>query len=111
MTPDDKVAQVPYFVHEGMIERQDRTIRRLIIALILCILLIFASNALWLWSWMQYDYTGEETQVQKVDVDAKDGTANYIGNNGSITNGTNTSNDNDKAQAGTETERDTWYEG
>ena len=110
MNPDEKVAQIPYFAHEGMLARQERTIRRLTVALILTIVLIFASNVVWLWAWLQYDYTGEETSVQKVDVDAKEGVANYIGNNGSITNGTDTSNDKDGEEAGTETEWQSWHE-
>ena len=40
---------VPYFVHEGIMARSERTIRRLIIILALTIFLMFASNAVWLW--------------------------------------------------------------
>ena len=110
MNPDDRVAQIPYFAHEGMLARQERTIKRLCIALVMSIVLIFASNVIWLYAWMQYDYTCEETQIKKVDVDAKDGTANYIGNNGSITNGTDKGYDSDEKTQSTETEWDTWYE-
>ena len=105
MNPDEKIAQIPYFAHEGMLARQDRTIKRLSIALVLSIILIFASNVIWLYAWMQYDYTGEETQIQTVDVDAKEGVANYIGNNGSINNGTDTSYKDGSEAASTETER------
>jgi len=83
------IASVPYIVYESAQIRMERTNKRLLIALILAIILIFASNAVWLYAWMQYDYyDGEETTI---DVDAKDGTANYIGNDGSIINGQNTS--------------------
>lgn len=105
MNPDEKIAQIPYFAHEGMLARQDRTIKRLSIALVLSIILIFASNVIWLYAWMQYDYTGEETQIQTVDVDAKEGVANYIGHNGSINNGTDTSYKDGSEAASTETER------
>lgn len=105
MSDEERVATVPYFVHEGILARQERTIRRMTIALILSILLIFATNVIWLWGWLQYDYTGEETTTQRVNVDAKDGTANYIGNNGSITNGTDNSNEKDSETQSTETER------
>ena len=80
---------VPYIVHESAMARNERAVRRLVIALVIAIALIFASNAIWLYAWMQYDYTGEESVV---DVDAKDGMANYIGNDGDIVNGSDYGN-------------------
>lgn len=52
---------VPYLVYEATQARNERTIKRLIIVVILAIALMFISNAIWLWAWMQYDYVGEET--------------------------------------------------
>ena len=43
----------------------ERMVKRLWIALIICIALIFASNACWLYAWMQYDYSSEETIYQQ----------------------------------------------
>lgn len=72
---------VPYIVYEGTIARFERTIRRLIIVLAATILLLFASNALWIYEWNQYDY-------EDVTVDSQDGgNANYIGASGVINNG------------------------
>ena len=72
---------VPYIVYEGTIARFERTVRRLIIVIAIAVLLLFASNALWIYEWMQYDYTD-------VTVDSQDGgNANYIGANGYINNG------------------------
>lgn len=87
---------VPYIVYEGEQARHERTFKRLTIALVITIMLLFATNALWLNTWMQYDYVGQETltETHTVDVDAKDGIANYIGNNGDIVNGADNSNDN-----------------
>lgn len=42
----------------------ERTTKRLWIALILAILMIFASNAVWLYAWCQYDYVGEEQIIE-----------------------------------------------
>lgn len=75
---------VPYIVHESAMARNERSIKRLVVALIVAVALMFASNALWLWSWSQYDYSSEESSVE---VDAKDGIANYIGGMGDIING------------------------
>lgn len=73
------VEPVPYIVHESSMARNERTIKRLAIALVIAILVIFASNALWLYECSQYDYYGEQATVE-----AEDGTANYIGNDGRI---------------------------
>lgn len=52
--------QVPYIVYESAQMRSERHIKRLVIALIISIVLIFVSNVLWLYAWSQYDYTSEE---------------------------------------------------
>ena len=52
---------VPYIVYESALARSERHLKRLVIALVIAIVLIFASNAAWLWAWVQYDYSGEET--------------------------------------------------
>ena len=63
----------------------ERTVKRQWIALIIAICMLFTSNAAWLYCWMQYDYSSEETIV---DVNSDDGgNANYIGNDGDIVNG------------------------
>lgn len=87
--------KVDYAVVEGIQIRHERTVKRLIIALIIALLLVFASNALWLYAWCQYDYTSEETH-SVVEQKADDGgDTNYIGNNGDINNGVSKDNDND----------------
>lgn len=81
---------VPYIVHESTVARQERQIKRLWIALIVAIAMIFASNAIWLYAWMQYDYSSEEIIVEQ---DATDGgNANYIGDDGDINNGVSEDN-------------------
>ena len=73
--------RVPFIVYEGTIARFERTIKRLIILIGVTILLLFASNAIWIYEWNQYDYSD-------VTVDSQDGgNANYIGANGYINNG------------------------
>ena len=64
---DDKI---PYIVFEGAQARSERTIKRIVIALIITVAMLFASNALWLWAWSQYDYTSEE-----ISIDGQDGMA------------------------------------
>lgn len=79
---------VSFIAFEATCTRLDRIIRRLTIALVLCVVLVFASNALWLYAWMQYDYAdADETTTETVTVDADSGTANYANNGSVITNG------------------------
>lgn len=51
---------VPFIAYELMQAKHERTVKRLFIALILSIILIFASNMIWVYAWMQYDYESEE---------------------------------------------------
>lgn len=91
---------VSYLAFESTVARFERQNRRLVVILIITILLLFASNALWLYEWNQYDYsdTTTSTSTDNIDIDAKDGIANYIGNNGDIDNGTNKSDENKNNQ-------------
>lgn len=81
---DGKVQSVPFVVHESAMARNERAVKRLVIALIVLALLWFATIGIGVYAWMRYDYSSEESVV---DVDANDGVANYIGNDGDIVNG------------------------
>lgn len=72
---------VSFVVFEAATTRLDRIIKRLAIVLALAVVLLFASNAMWLWAWMQYDYENYEI------VSDDGGNANYIGNDGDVYNG------------------------
>ena len=80
---------VPFIVHEGCMVRMERTIRRLMVALVVAIMAVFMSNLMWLYAWMQYDYVGEESTVT---VDTGNGPANYIGNDWEVNHGEGESN-------------------
>lgn len=77
---------VPYIVHESAMARSERHIRRLVIALIVAIVMIAITNITWLIIWNSYEYVGEST----VTVEGE-GNANYIGDDGDITNGEDSS--------------------
>ena len=76
---ENKVEPVPYIVHESAMAREERKEKNLVKALVLAVLLLFVSNALWLWAWTSYEYIGEEVTVESMDK----GNANYIGANAS----------------------------
>lgn len=65
-----------------------KIIKWLIVALIITNIMHPLINAV---LWAQYDVSSETT-TETITIDGKDGTANYIGNNGDIVNGENNSN-------------------
>ena len=67
---------VPYIVYEGAMAASERHIRRLIVALIVCVVLLFGSNAMWLYEWCQYDYVDEVETTYTQDGEG----INVIGN-------------------------------
>ena len=81
---------IPYIAFEAEMARHERTIKRLLIALVVSVALIFASNAAWLWFFNQFDYASD-----MVTLDSRDaGNASYIGSDGVIDNGRGTSQEN-----------------
>lgn len=85
---ENRAASVPYIVHEAGEARAERHIKRLIIALVATVVMMFVSNAVWLYCWMQFDYGVETvTDSYSVDMDA-DGIATYIGEDGEVNYGT-----------------------
>ena len=77
---------IPYIAYESAQARSERVVKRLITALIFVIVLMFATNAIWVYEWMSYDYVvGDEITLDS----GNNGNANYIGNNGEITNNGN----------------------
>ena len=72
---------VPYIVHESSMARMERQIKRLWIALIVAVALLFSSGAIFTYAWSQYDY--ESYEITSDD----DSNANYIGQDGNIYNG------------------------
>lgn len=90
---EDKTLTVPYIVYEGSQVRHERTVKRLIIVIILLAVMVFATNALWLYVWNQYEYVDEGIDI---DLQGDDGgNANFIGRglNGVLNNGESDSQD------------------
>ena len=73
--------QIPYIAYESEMARHERTIKRLLVALVISVALLFASNVAWLWFINQFD-VATETVTQELD----NGNANYIGADGYINN-------------------------
>ena len=82
---------VPYIVYESEAARHERTVKRLLAALIITILLMVATNMAWLYVFNQYDISSEEYVIEGTD----SSNANMLGAganvNGVINNGKDTS--------------------
>ena len=83
MNMDDFKKDVPYIVYESEAARHERTIKRLVRALVLAILMIMVSNLAWLWVFNQYDFTSESYTVEN------DGNSNLLGAGASMNGVTN----------------------
>ena len=78
---------------ERMQAKDEKNDRWRNITIIVLIVLLVITNAMWLWAWNQYDYVDEYSEIE-MDT-GEGGDNNYIGNNGDINNGTNEGNEKD----------------
>ena len=81
--------KVPYIVFEGEQARHERTVKRLVTALLISIALLFLSNVAWLWFFNQFDYESDQVTLNSQE----EGNASYMGGNGVIDNGRGESKD------------------
>lgn len=80
---------IPYYAHEGIMARMERTIKRLWVLCIVLIILLAGSNAAWLWYESQFE--DESTTVtQELNTDSGDA----IINDGVRINGTSETDSN-----------------
>jgi hypothetical protein len=77
----DNNKDISYIVFEGEMARAERHIKRLWITVIVTILLLAACNIAWLIYINQFDVESYQVSTEG------GGNANYIGNDGDITNG------------------------
>ena len=74
---------VPYIVYESEAARHERTVKRLLVAMLVTILLMVGTNLAWLYVWNQYDFTSEEYTVEN------EGNSNLLGAGASMNGVTN----------------------
>ena len=60
---DNEQITVPYIVFEGSMARSERHIKRLVIALIIAVVMIAATNIAWLIVWNSYEYVGDTSET------------------------------------------------
>ena len=70
----NKVADIPYIVHESAMARMERQLKRLWITILVLIVLLVGTNAAWLYFESQF-----EDVYQEVVQEADNGTNNFVG--------------------------------
>lgn len=85
---------VPFAVHESAMARMERTIRRLWILLIVLVVLLVGTNALWIWYESQF-----EDVYTEITQENERGINNFIGNDGDINNYGETNGENQAPDA------------
>ena len=74
---------IPYIVHESILARMERTIKRLWILCIIIFVAFVVSNGMWVYYESQFAVEETTEVTQRND----GGNNNYIGNDGDIING------------------------
>lgn len=70
----NKVADIPYIVHESAMARMERQLKRLWITILVLIVLLVGTNGIWIWYESQF-----EDVYQEVVQEADNGTNNFVG--------------------------------
>lgn len=80
---EDYKRDVPYIVVDELLARHERTVKRLLMALLITILLMVGTNMAWLYVWNQYDFSSESYTVEN------EGNSNLLGAGASMNGVTN----------------------
>ena len=70
---------IPYYVHEGIMARMERTVKRLWILCIIIFLAFVLSNAAWIYYESQWDVVETTSQTVDQQVDTGEGSTTVTG--------------------------------
>ena len=73
---------VPFAAHESEMARNERTVKRLVYVIVLLIVLLFGSNAAWLYYESQFETV--ETTTETYEAIADDGGNAVVNSDGSV---------------------------
>lgn len=79
MEKTEELTVIPYFCHEGEMNRLERVNKRQFFLIVLLILALIGTNG----AWIMYENSFQDIVVTQ---DSMDGNNNYIGNDGEIVN-------------------------
>ena len=87
---------VPYIAYESQMARMERVIKRMFILIVILLVLLFGTNACWLWYESQFEEVVTTTQEVTQDVDSGDGGDAVINDGVHINGESETDSENDK---------------
>lgn len=92
----EQMQSISLVAHEATEARNERREKRLVGVIVLLIVLLVATNGAWLWYEKSMETVTETTttETHTITQDGENGTNNYIGKDGNITNGTTDNNNN-----------------
>lgn len=90
---DEKLV-VPFIAYESEMARHERTVKRMIVSLVLTVLLLVISNVCWLYALSGFEYVDETTTTVQQDGEGQNvyGDGNNV-NNGAKNSSKKTQND------------------
>lgn len=95
-TKNKEVEQIPYIAYESALARHERTVKRMIVSMVILVLLLVISNACWLYVLSGYEFV-DETTTTTVTQDGKG--QNVYGNGNNVNNGAEDSNKTETKKA------------
>lgn len=101
---EDEQPTIPYIAYESVLARNERTVKRLIICLLMCTLLLLLSNCAWLYALSFYDYesTSDTTTTTTVTQDGEG--QNVYGDNNRVNDGAKDSSSKNSKEDNTQTQ-------
>lgn len=78
----NKVADIPYIVHESAMARMERQLKRLWITILVLIVLLVGTNGIWIWYESQFEDV--VTTTTTIEADATDGGSAIANGDGSV---------------------------
>lgn len=78
----NKVADIPYIVHESAMARMERQLKRLWITILVLIVLLVGTNGIWIWYESQFEDV--VTTTTTIEADATDGGNAIANGDGSV---------------------------
>ena len=73
---------IPYVVYESLLDKTDLQHKRMTGIIILLVILLVASNLVWLYAWNQYDYV--EGEVYEIEASQDGEGVNILGAGGDV---------------------------
>ena len=104
MTDEKDLVQIPYFCHEGEMNRLERVNRRYFVIILILILILVGSNVAWMLYESQFETVTTTTETVEIDATDEANVIGFIGSENEVSYGNESKdheNNNDNKTAET----------